>query len=274
VPPYLPDDYVSVRVEGDRVFLEFAEQFRRPVHLNFEEAVSLMLALRSLPARVAAKAETLAALEEKIADILPTGTRDEVAKAESRIQVSALPKGLAAKIRELEGALRDKAEIEMEYFTASRDEMTLRRVRPYGIVNHMGEWYVVGHCLLRDRELPFRVDRIKSLRRLEAKFDVPPGFNIAKYRRAEMYIPSPRDEEVKIRFSPEIARWLRERMPPKLVSEQADGSLILTLRVSRPDWMVGWLLQYAEHADVLSPPSLRKRMQEACREVAGLYGAG
>ena len=59
-------------MEGDRIHLSFAEQFRRPVNLTFQEALSLNLALRSLPLtrRGRGAAEQL---QRKIMAILPRG---------------------------------------------------------------------------------------------------------------------------------------------------------------------------------------------------------
>ncbi len=57
VPPYLPNDYIGVVLEGDKIYLSFAEHFRRPVNLTFEETLSLNLALQAAPARPARPAK-------------------------------------------------------------------------------------------------------------------------------------------------------------------------------------------------------------------------
>ena len=48
VPPYFPHNYIGFFIEGDRVFVRFADHFRRPVRLTLPEALSLNLALRTL----------------------------------------------------------------------------------------------------------------------------------------------------------------------------------------------------------------------------------
>jgi proteasome accessory factor B len=66
---------------------------------------------------------------------------------------------------------------------------------------------------------------------------------------------------------------MTERMSAELLAERPDGSVVLTLKVGRPEWLVGWLLQYGAHAEVLSPPSLRKHMRAACQQVLRHYRA-
>ena len=44
VPPYFPHDYIAFSLDGDRVYIRFADQFRRPVSLNPLEALALKLA--------------------------------------------------------------------------------------------------------------------------------------------------------------------------------------------------------------------------------------
>ena len=47
---YAPNNYVSLWVQGGRVYIRFAEQFERPVRLVLQEALALLLALRPLEA--------------------------------------------------------------------------------------------------------------------------------------------------------------------------------------------------------------------------------
>src|SRR5204862_3749769 len=46
VPPYAPNNYVSIWVEKGRVYIRFAEQFERPVRLVLQEALALLMALK------------------------------------------------------------------------------------------------------------------------------------------------------------------------------------------------------------------------------------
>jgi proteasome accessory factor C len=270
VPPYLPNDYIGVVLDGDRIHLSFAEHFKRPVNLTFEEALSLNLALRRLPL-TRGKHDAAQKLRKKIISLLPQGSRGMWRDARRRLNVGAARKALQERMAVLDQAIESRREVRMEYFTVSRDAMTERDVRPYGLIEHNGEWYLVGYCMLRERELPFRVDRMRRLQLLDRKFDAPTGFDIEKYRRPQMYFPSSRDMRVKLRIAPELARWIREEELSGRMRELADGGLVLHLSVSQPEWIVSWVAAHAGKVEVLSPEALRRRVSEACRRALANY---
>ena len=270
VPPYLPNDYVSVVQEGDRIHIAFAEHFQRPVNLTFEEALSLSMAFERLPLSRSNR-EAAQALRAKIAAGLPKGAERAWRAASKQVQVGPQHREVQKRIATLEQAIEDRREVHIEYYTASRDEMTERTLRPYGIIEHEGEWYVVGQCLLRDRELPFRVDRIRGMDVLDGSFTVPRAFKLEKYRRAQMYFPTSRDLRVKLRIAPELARWVRDEHPMGRVRSLPDGGLVLHLSVSQPQWIVSWVMAHAGKVELLAPEALRRKLAAACEETLKAY---
>lgn len=270
VPPYLPNDYIGVVLEGGRIHLSFAEHFKRPVNLTFEEALSLNLALRRLPL-ARGRYDAAKKLRRKVLALLPRGSLGMWREARRRLDVGSARWALQERIGLLEQAIESRREVRLEYFTASRDEMTTRDVRPYGLIEHYGEWYLIGYCLLRDRELPFRVDRIRRLEMLKGTFDIPAGFAIEKYRRPNMYFPSSRDMRVALRIAPELARWVIEEAPTGRIRKQPDGGLLLYLSVSQPQWVISWVMSHAGKVEVLSPEALRRQVAEACRGALERY---
>jgi proteasome accessory factor C len=272
-PPYLPNDYIGVVLEGDRIYLSFAEHFKRPVNLTFEEALSLNLALRTLPL-TRRGLEAAGRLQRKMVALLPAGARSLWRTARRQVEAGPRHPEVQARVALLEQAIEERREVHLEYYTASRDEMTERDVRPYGLIEHGGEWYLVGHCLLRDRELPFRVDRIRRASLLERAFEAPASFDIEKYRRPQMYFPTSRDLRVKLRIAPELARWVREEHPAGKIRALPDGSVILHLSVSQPQWIIAWVMAHAGKVELLAPEALRRQVAEACRKAAEVYGKG
>ena len=273
VPPYMPNDYIGVVVEGDRIHISFAEHFKRPINLTFEEALSLNLALGRLPLthRERGAAQQL---RKKILDALPSGARRRWQKARKQLQVGSLHRGVQERIALLEQAIEERRETHIEYYTASRDEMTDRKMRPYGIIEHNGEWYVVGYCLLRDRELPFRVDRIRRLDLLGRTFEPPASFDLEKYGRPQMYFPTTRDLHVKLRIAPELARWITDEHPAGRIRLLPDGGLILYLSVSQPEWIIRWVMAHAGKVELLAPEAIRDKIAAACQKARKHYGQG
>ncbi|MEW6354965.1 MAG: WYL domain-containing protein [Planctomycetota bacterium] len=263
VPPYLPNDYIDVHLQGDSVSIRFAEHFKRPVRFTMQEALALKVLLSSV-----ADARMSMGFQAKLDHVLSSETKKKVQAIHSRIGFLDHPMN---RLQQVEQALQTRREIEIEYYTAGRDAMTKRIVRPYGTIFHNGHWYVVAYCCLRKQELPFRVDRIKSLRFLDSVYKIPKRFNISRYEREEMYVPKHPGQEVAIRFDAEIARWIREEVPPGRIVEQDDGGIVLHLTTVHFEWLIRWLLPFGAHAEILSPSALKKRMREVCEEALRAY---
>ena len=270
-PPYLPSDYVNAGVEGDRVFISFADHLQRPINLTVPETLGVLLALNALPVGVA-EYETLAALRSKILGLLPGGGGRKLRKLGRRIRLSERRPGHDRNLHLIEEAISRRVEVRMTYYTASRDAMSERDVRPYGLVEHGGHWYLVGWCRLRERELPFRVDRIRRLELKEETFTPPEDFDLETYSRPEMFFPTSRDLAVTIRLGPDRVRWVREERLHGELRTTPDGGALLELRISRPEWLLGWTFQHGAEAEILSPDSVREKMLERCEATLALYG--
>ncbi|NOZ24075.1 MAG: WYL domain-containing protein [Planctomycetes bacterium] len=263
VPPYLPNDYIDVHIQGDSVRIRFAEHFKRPVRFTMQEALALKVMLSSVADSGISKG-----LLSKLDGVLSSETKRKVRAAHGRIGFLDHP---MSTLQQVERALQARREIEIEYYTAGRDAMTTRAVRPYGTIFHHGFWYMVAYCRLRKKELPFRVDRIKSLRVLDSTYKIPKRFDLSRYEREEMYIPKHPGQDVAVRFDAELARWVKEDVPPGRIVEQEDGGIVLRLTTVHFEWLVRWLLPFGDHAQITSPPALKKRMREICEETLRAY---
>jgi len=273
VPPYYPHNYIGLWMEGDRIYARYADQFHRPVKLTLEEALALSLALRAYsrsPEHPFAKA--VEGIRSKVRGVMDASDRDALTTLERQVDIDlATASGVERKIATLRTAMAQNQVCHIVYFTARRHELNERNIRPYGLVEHHGHWYVVAWCERRERELPFRVDRIKEIEILNRSYDVPEDFDVVAYRRDEMYAPTDAEIEVKVRFDAEVARWIRESSPKGTVRPGPDGSVIRTFRTTAPRWVVDWVLPYGPHAEVLEPPEVRDLLREVCDEVLVAY---
>ena len=104
--------------------------------------------------------------------------------------------------------------VEMEYYTPSRDEVTVRRVDPYHLRHFEGAWYLAGFCHRRREVRTFALDRIRRLEVLAETFPRPspqefsPETYFGESWRLERGAGRQR---VVVRFDPYQARWLRGR---------------------------------------------------------------
>ena len=177
LPGYGPGDLIEASVDDDRVYVRMADYFGSPLRLTPAEALALYAggaALASLPGMD--EAESLTRALRKLARALG-------ADEESGLRVE-LEGGPAEHLDVVQRALRDGRRLHLEYFSASRGELTSRDVDPWGLVAAVGRWYLVAwdHSV-RDERM-FRADRIKRAELLDEPASVPDDFDEDRYRGA------------------------------------------------------------------------------------------
>jgi predicted DNA-binding transcriptional regulator YafY len=82
--------------------------------------------------------------------------------------------------------------------------------------------------------------------------------------------------EVKLRFTPRVAGLILERRwhPQQVVTELADGSLELDLKVSPSPELEGSILRWAGDVEVVTPGKLRGRMRVLGDELSRVHRGG
>ena len=120
------------------------------------------------------------ALARRWSEGLPLPLRDAVERAvEETLQAlhraapvemeDRLPGPVGPLLESLEVAIRERATVEIEYYTAGRAHRTTRRVDPLRLEWRGDVAYLVAHCHLREEERVFRVDRIRRVERGEGR---------------------------------------------------------------------------------------------------------
>lgn len=169
-------------------------------------------------------------------------------------------------------AVQECRQLELVYWTASRNQTTRRVVDPYHLASVSGEWYLVAYCHLREEVRMFVPARIQSLRETGRVFERPADFSIAGYLDGTFRVVRgegpPR--RVRLQFSPEAARYVREKVwhPSQQLRERKDGSLTLTLKVTHLLEVKRWALSWGAECEVLEPEELRAEMREELRRMA------
>jgi proteasome accessory factor C len=271
-PPFAPDDLIDIAIEGDRLYVELDQALGRPLRLSGPEWLALAIALRSLAASGAGDlAETARGVLGRIEALGPEG---DAAALEKRFSIEAEDHGRTAeKFRVLEHGLRERRAVDLVYYTASRDELSPRRLRPYALVQSLGAWYVVGHDSRRDEVRLFKVERIREASLTDERFDPPPGFDAPRYARGRLSGVSG-GGTARIRFVSSAARSVLEDHPPERVTRGADGSVELQLDYQTPEWVAGWALSFGEAAEVLGPAEVQEAVATRCREALAHYSDG
>lgn len=218
---------------------------------------------------VAAFRKMTAGLPDKVAVNL-----DHLAEACS-IQAPEPSEVATRLIPRLVRATLEGQQLELLYWTASRDTQVWRKVDPYHLVSIKGEWYLIGFCHLREEVRMFAPGRIKSLKQTGAHFERPADFRIEEYLEGSFGAMRGAGalQAVKLRFTAQAGRYVREKLwhPSQKVRTRRDGRVELSLRVNELYEVKRWVLSYGPECEVLAPAELRREVAEELRRAASCY---
>ena len=163
-------------------------------------------------------------------------------------------------------AARERHVCRIRYLKAGAAMPEDRRIHPYQLAFSEGVWYMISFAEDRDAVRIFRVDRILEAERLEDRFEVPPDFDPRRYVAEGGRVYSAESEvEVAVRYAPEIARWIAERIP---CEPAEDGSVVVRHSVADARWVVRHVLQHGAMAEVLEPVAVREMVGAVAERIA------
>ena len=247
---------VQLAFGADSVRLR-SQLYRRPMGLSPAELAALELGLGAL-------------LHESPPDEATAikKVREQIAKAAPGLAVTpALPVAHAAsvpdEVGEHLGRLRDVLDAgckaRVSYRSGSATVATERTVHPYGLVSVKGKWYLIAFCDKASDIRIFRLDRVASVTPLDEPAAIPDRLKIEEQLRYGRALVSHTDEQLRVRYSAHIARWIAEH---EEVERQDDGSVEVTYPLLDDEWAVRHVLGYGPDAEVLVPPRIRALIKE------------
>ena len=256
VPPYSPGDYLDVVDDGEFVTIRLADQFSRPLRLTPAEGLALLAAGRTLLAVPGSDPD---------GPLATALTKLERALELPNVIVQVGEPAYLAAVRD---AVARGERVEIDYWSAGRDDLTTRRIDPALAFFAMGEWYVSAYCHRANGERMFRVDRIRALRTTGEQFEVGSSEEIA-----DVFTPAADDPRVTLELEPS-ASWVADAYPAESTTTRPDGTLEVVLAVSESAWLERLLVRLGPEARVIRPQSARRAGAEAARRVLARYGQG
>ena len=223
--------------------------------------------------------DSLESLFKKVKATLPKKSLGYLDEVEQVLHVGLKPYKEYGKFREIinqvnEAAL-EKRRVEILYYAMSQREKTKRKVDPYRIWFFNGTFYLIGFCHLRNEIRTFALDRIRMLSPTEETFAVPEDFKLEDFLRSSFGVFRGKPGKVKIRFAPEVAGYIQEKVwhESQKIRPQKDGSLLFEAEVAGTDEIKYWIMTWGAKAEVLEPASLREEIRREAAEILGRYEA-
>jgi proteasome accessory factor C len=272
VPDYTPYDLIDYWVEGDRVHVEFADFFKRPLTLTREEAVALFVAGHALiRSRMFRKDSALGSALDKVGLMLSQREKEDVEKVIERIKVEM--DAYSGRWKEIiEEGLEKQKNLLIEYYSFSHDEMTTREVEPLSLVWSNGHWYLLAWCHRAGDTRLFRMDRIKSVSLTGGRTGGGKTRDFAVPELVGEYKPGRKAHQVKLRFAGREGRRLVEEWPTATVTGGRGGSVTVEFRTRNLAWLSNYLLRFGDRMSIESPQELRKMVEDKAKELIKEYG--
>lgn len=245
VHPFTPDSMIEVDITDDRVQIRYADWFSQPLRLTPEEGARLVIAGRSVLSLGEGDAGSEHHDHAEASPLLRALTKLGMALGDSADDAVDVRLGDApeATLETLRRSVASGTQVELDYYTYGRDELTTRVVDPARVFSDHGNWYLHGYCHRADAERVFRVDRVRDARALETP--IVHELEVA----AGAFTPDGADPRVRLHL-PADAGWVVEQYPTEAVETRADGSIDVVMVVTATPWLERLMLRLGPAATI------------------------
>jgi len=266
LPGYGPGDLIDLSFEGDRVRVTFPAGMVRPLRLTTDEAVALVVALKTL------------------LELPGLAERDAVSRALAKVSAAAghaaegvTPVAVSVDAREealavVRDGLERKRALHLHYYVPTRDERTERTVDPMRLLLVDGKWYLEAWCRRSEGVRLFRLDRVDDVVVLDERAAPPPEAHERDVDNG-VYQPDPHSPAVRLRLS-RGARWVADYYPVDSVQpvEDPPGGLAVTVRTQDLAWARRLVASLGGEALVDEPADLATQVAADARAALARYG--
>lgn len=180
----------------------------------------------------------------------------------------------------LHRAISEHRVVEIEYQSIGKDPAK-RKIEPYAVVFYHSSLYIIAAAHEKpitspDRVRHWKLDRFLKATALDQWFKKPEDFDLEKHLGASLGIfAGNKAKDFRIKISNYAARWVTEDPwhADQKIEEQADGSIILTVKAAHELEIIPRVLALGAEAEVLAPASCRKMIAEMIAKLGEKYGA-
>lgn len=263
LPGHGPGDLIDISFEGDTVSVIFDAGMSRPLRLTAEEALALVVALRTL-----AEAPGLAD-----SDAIQRALAKVEAAAGGAIDDSTVAVELdhTERLRPvLQRAIDERRALRLRYYTVSRDETGERTVDSVRLFDADGRSYLEAWCRQAEGMRVFRLDRIEDATLLDEPASVPEGVQVRDLSEG-VFQPASEHLLVDLRLGRAYA-WVADYYPAEDVVDHGN-EVRVSLRVADPGWVRALVLGSAGQVEVLSPDWLAEGIHTEAARALAAYAA-
>jgi proteasome accessory factor C len=268
LPGLAPGDLIDIdmdAVDGEGVIhLSNADYLTRPLRLSADEALALVLALRTLR-EIAGPGERDAV--DRALKKLAAAAGNVAATDRASVAVTAGRDDIQARVND---GLQRGHRLDLTYDVASRAETTRRLVDPLRVFVLEGYGYLEAWCYSAQALRTFRLDRIAAVEVTDTPVE-PHAVQLKDLSTG--WFESLQDAPLVTLSLEPWAAWVAEYYPTETVTRHEDGRLTVELHVTDPAWLRSLLLRLGGGARVVSPAGAGDSAVEVAQEALDQYAA-
>lgn len=265
LPGHGPGDLIDLEFEGDTITLFEPAGVTRPLRLTVDEALALIVALRTL-------GETPGLADREVVDrALAKVEAAAGAAAEPAQRVAVTVEGEERVLPVVRDALERGRRLHLSYYVPGRDETTERDVDPLRIALVDGRSYLEGWCHAAEGSRLFRLDRVVTVTVLDEPAAAHPDVEQRDLSQG-LFRAAPDDQLVALALQPG-AHWVADYHPCESVEDLGDGTLVARLRTPDTAWVRRLALRLGASGAVLEPADLAEQVRTDARAALAAYDA-
>lgn len=185
---------------------------------------------------------------------------------------------------EIVQAIDSKHTVVLTYKRLQGSKTIIREIQPVGILFSEYYFYLMGlivdsdtksHFAKKNDPYPtiYRIDRIEQLRITDRTFSVAytDRFKEGEYKNRTQFMHGGELQHIKFKYTGPSLEAVLDRLPLSKVTEERDGSYIVSSEVFGAGIKM-WLLSQGKWIKVLEPKQLVMDMKQECADLQSIYG--
>jgi predicted DNA-binding transcriptional regulator YafY len=161
------------------------------------------------------------------------------------------------KFHMLKESILNRIVIQFEYYNSYGEE-SHRIVEPRKLIFKGQAWYLYGYCRDKTDLRYFKISRIKDLHIETEVFEAPPSTDNEKVE-----IPTRENHNmvnVDFKVDAEMAYRIFDEFPREAIVKNEDGTFLIHATLQAGGWLLGYLMSYEDHLEILKPIELREQI--------------
>jgi proteasome accessory factor B len=245
--------------------------------LNLNESVALFIAARSLSHVSEQHNPHLISALKKLSLILPEPLAAHLLHLIESVRGKPVDRAFVAVLETFTHAWAERTKVKLWYRSSESYNTREHEFATYFIEpTASGGLYAIGYDYVAQRVRAFKIERIKRVQLLPARYDIPSFFDRRRYlaglwgmMRGET---SEKPVEIRLAFAPDLTPVIKERVgETSQIITTLDNRCLVHMQVS--DWReaLPWVRSLGARVEVLEPKMLRDEIASEAMRVVNMY---